>query len=185
MIERFHRTLKTAITASDDSTYWSEILPWILLGLRTSIKEDLKCSSAELVFGQTLRLPGELVVSNGYNNEVDNTNEILVKLRKYFSNVRSKVVHHNKGYSFVPKNLDTCEYVFVKVIHKSNLQSPYEGPFKIISKNSKVFKIQYGNMIKTVSKDLLKPANIISDTTQNSNSLTIPNTQKKITFNIN
>ena len=30
----------------------------IVLGIRTSVKEDLKCSAAELVYGTTIRLPG-------------------------------------------------------------------------------------------------------------------------------
>jgi len=57
MIERVHRTLEAAITCKD-STHWSEELPLILLGLRTTLKEDLKASPAELVYGQTLRLTG-------------------------------------------------------------------------------------------------------------------------------
>jgi hypothetical protein len=34
-------------------------LPLILLSIRTALKIDLKCSAAELVYGTTLRLPGE------------------------------------------------------------------------------------------------------------------------------
>lgn len=48
MIERVHRTLEAAITCKY-STHWSEELPLILLGLRTTLKEDLKASPAELV----------------------------------------------------------------------------------------------------------------------------------------
>ena len=31
----------------------------MLLGIRTAIKEDLQCTAAELVYGVSLRLPGE------------------------------------------------------------------------------------------------------------------------------
>jgi len=31
----------------------------ILLGIRTSLKTDTRCTTAELVYGTTLRLPGE------------------------------------------------------------------------------------------------------------------------------
>lgn len=177
MIERFHRQLKTSIKASNDSTNWSELIPFILLGLRSSVKEDLECSPAELVYGQTLRLPGELVVPND-NISTDN---LLQKIRKHFSIVRSKILHHNIDKCYVPKSLATCKFVFVKINCTSGLQNPYEGPFKVISRNDKTFKIQKGNLITNVSIDLLKPAYV--EETSTSRSLTTQ--QKGITFNIN
>lgn len=39
---------------------WVDILPTVLLGLRTSLKEDIQATTAELVYGTTLRLPGEM-----------------------------------------------------------------------------------------------------------------------------
>ncbi|GFV98768.1 hypothetical protein TNCV_2912851 [Trichonephila clavipes] len=36
---------------------WTEILPTILLDFRAALKENLGCTSAELVYGKTLRLP--------------------------------------------------------------------------------------------------------------------------------
>lgn len=59
MIERFHRTVKAYLTARGSSIRWKNELPVVLLGLRASVKEDLQCSSAELVYGQPLRLPAE------------------------------------------------------------------------------------------------------------------------------
>ena len=58
MIERWHRTLKSAIMAHK-SKDWCKLLPLILLGLRNIFKEDIKATPAELVFSQSLRLPGE------------------------------------------------------------------------------------------------------------------------------
>ncbi|KAK3760561.1 hypothetical protein RRG08_022844 [Elysia crispata] len=50
MIERFHRTLKTALKVRLTGPNWVEELPWVLLGLRTTSKEDLGYSSAELIY---------------------------------------------------------------------------------------------------------------------------------------
>ena len=61
LIERWHRTLKTAITCHEDGRQWLDLLPTVLLGLRTCLKEDLKCSPAELVYGAPLRVPGEFL----------------------------------------------------------------------------------------------------------------------------
>ena len=38
-------------------------LPLVLLGIHAAFREDLDCSSAELVYGSTLRLPGEFYAS--------------------------------------------------------------------------------------------------------------------------
>ena len=56
MVERLHRQLKAAIKCHENDG-WAEVLPIVLLGIRTAIKEDLKASSSELLYGTTLRLP--------------------------------------------------------------------------------------------------------------------------------
>ena len=38
---------------------WLVALPIALLGIRSTLKEDLHCTSAELVYGTTLRLPSD------------------------------------------------------------------------------------------------------------------------------
>ena len=54
--------LKVSIMARSQSQHWVECLPLVLLGICSTIKEDLRCCPAKLVFGIMLRLPGELVV---------------------------------------------------------------------------------------------------------------------------
>jgi len=41
---------------------WTAVLPLVLLGIRTAYKEDLQSSAAELVYGEPLQVPGELLV---------------------------------------------------------------------------------------------------------------------------
>ena len=57
LIERLHRQLKAALMCHADD-HWAEALPLVLLGIRSAWKEDLKASSAELVYGSQLRLAG-------------------------------------------------------------------------------------------------------------------------------
>lgn len=61
LVERFHRQLKAALTSigATNQSSWIDNLPFVLLSLRTQVKEDLKCSPADLVFGQQLVLPGQ------------------------------------------------------------------------------------------------------------------------------
>jgi len=68
LVERFHRQLKSALKCLPDTTHWAKALPLVLLGIRTTLKQDLKCTPAELVYGTTLRLPGEFFTSDPSND---------------------------------------------------------------------------------------------------------------------
>ena len=57
LVERFHRHLKCALMARLSGPDWVAELPWVLLGTHTA-KEDLNCSSAELVYETPLSVPG-------------------------------------------------------------------------------------------------------------------------------
>jgi transposase InsO family protein len=59
MVERFHRQLKEVLHSRECGINWAAHLPWVLMGLRAAPKDDSGVSSAELVFGQELRLPGQ------------------------------------------------------------------------------------------------------------------------------
>jgi cleavage and polyadenylation specificity factor subunit 1 len=59
LVERFHRTLKAAIMCHADQ-HWTEALSLVLLGTHTYFKADLQASVAELVYGEPLKIPGEL-----------------------------------------------------------------------------------------------------------------------------
>ena len=60
MVERLPRQLKAAIKCHDTSNCL-EILPIVLLGIRTAIT-DVKTSTAEMVYGTSIRLPAEFCV---------------------------------------------------------------------------------------------------------------------------
>ena len=52
ILERWHRTLKAALMCHPQ-VQWTKLLPTVLLGLRSTYKEDLGASPAELLFGTT------------------------------------------------------------------------------------------------------------------------------------
>jgi transposase InsO family protein len=60
LVDRLHRTLKAAIMCHADEQ-WTEDLPLVLHGIRTTYNEDLKLSAAELVYGEPLRVTGKLL----------------------------------------------------------------------------------------------------------------------------
>ena len=59
MIERFHRSLKTALRFCLAGSDWFLHLPLVLLGLRSVPKEDSGFSVSEAVFGSPFTVPGE------------------------------------------------------------------------------------------------------------------------------
>ena len=63
LVERFHRSMKASLRARLKGPDWINELPWVLLGLRTAPKEDLDTSSAELVYGAPLTVPGDFLAN--------------------------------------------------------------------------------------------------------------------------
>ena len=55
LVEHFHCQLKAALKATPDPTHWVNALPLVLLGIRISLKQDIGCSTAKLVYLETSR----------------------------------------------------------------------------------------------------------------------------------
>jgi len=60
LVERFHRQLKTALRCHNNNR-WTEALPTIMLGIRAAWREALGATTAELVYDETLWLPGQFL----------------------------------------------------------------------------------------------------------------------------
>ena len=113
LVERFHRQLKGALKAQLDVRSWTESLPMVLLGIRTALKDDLHCTAAELVYGVSLRLPGEffspssltLLPEDGY----------ITRLKQFMSTLRATPPRPpNNQPSFVADALASASYVFIR-----------------------------------------------------------------------
>ncbi|KZC14028.1 hypothetical protein WN55_06235, partial [Dufourea novaeangliae] len=132
LVERWHRTLKAVIMFHEVST-WVEAHPTVFLGLRTCFKEDIETSTAELLYGTTLRIPGEC-----FDEEETSTDpQIFVeKHRRFMRQLQSRPkTQHIKNVSFVFRDLCTCTHVYVcEDAVRRPLQSPYSGPFKILER---------------------------------------------------
>ncbi|GFU73901.1 hypothetical protein TNCV_555291 [Trichonephila clavipes] len=72
IIERLHRHLKGALKAHNH-IQWTELLPIVLLGMRSALKDDINATCAQLVYGTTLRLPSDLVTSDSINQTANST----------------------------------------------------------------------------------------------------------------
>ena len=63
MLEKFHRSLKTALYTCLAGSDWFLHLPLVLLDLWSAPKEDMGFSISDAVFGSPLTVPGELMDS--------------------------------------------------------------------------------------------------------------------------
>ena len=66
MVERFHRQLKADIIAHESPNPWTTTLPAVLLGIRSAVKETFGRSAAEMTYGMTLCLPGDVELYCGH-----------------------------------------------------------------------------------------------------------------------
>lgn len=162
LVERFHRQLKAAIMCHADCN-WVDTLPLVLLGIRSSFKDNLQASSAELVYGEPLRLPGEFFQTSTLNKS--DTSEFITRLQAFVARLKpSPAARHNKDKIFIYKDLASSSHVFLRNdALRGALQPPYSGPHKVIERGDKTFKILLKTKSVTVSIDRLKPAYILVD----------------------
>nr|VZI22951.1 unnamed protein product [Spirometra erinaceieuropaei] len=158
MVERFHRQLKTSLRAAADPENWTDHLPLVLLGIRSALKPDLDCSAAELVFGATVRLPGEMISPTPQGAVEDPTN-LLHRLRQFMRTLSPVPPRSSASPSYLEKDLATCSHVYLQCDRvRRPLEPPYDGPFRVISRGTKNFRIQRGTREEVVSVDRLKAA---------------------------
>ncbi|GBP39367.1 Transposon Tf2-6 polyprotein [Eumeta japonica] len=135
LVERFHRQLKAAIVCHENAN-WVESLPLVLLGIRSALKEDLQTTSAELLYGEPLRLPGEFLDEKvDFDYTVDLT-EFMSRLHSIVRNLRPSPAsrHSSKRATFIFKDLATCSHVFLRdCTVGGSLKAAYTDPLKFFS----------------------------------------------------
>lgn len=176
LVERFHRQMKAAIMCHDTED-WVEVLPLVLLGIRTAWKDDLAASTAELVYGETIRLPGDFFESSEQDKAPDYT-DFVSRIRIHMAHLRpTPTTTHQSGSpkTFVHRDLATAPYVFVrKDCVRKSLQPPYTGPYRVIDRHDKYFKLEIKGKPDTVSIDRLKPAHLLAETPAANVPVTLP-----------
>ena len=127
--------------------------------MRTMAKGDLQASSAELVFGQPLRVPGEFIPSA---TDPWSASQHLPSLRedvRRFAPVPTSA--HCTPPEHVPTDLCSAPFVFIRHdAHRGPLRPPYDGPFRVIEPGPKHFTVDVGGRPESISVDRLKPAHL-------------------------
>jgi cleavage and polyadenylation specificity factor subunit 1 len=161
MIERFHRQLKEALRARECGAAWSEHVPWVLLGLRAAPKEESGTSAAEAVFGEKLVLPNQYKPRGEDSMQqpppppppavplppADTGEPAAQGGRPSYAEVAATPLRLLQG----------ADFVYIRKGQMTGTFSPpYSGPYKVVDKREKVFDVQVGDRVETVSVDRLK-----------------------------
>ncbi|XP_078482210.1 uncharacterized protein LOC144743104 [Ciona intestinalis] len=111
LVERFHRHLKSALMARLTGPNWVDELPWVLLGIRTVPKEDIKASSAELLYGAPIAVPGDLLTPS---QTVTPTEQFLPTIQETIRKLTIQpMTRHGKITPYLPPSLMNSDYVFL------------------------------------------------------------------------
>jgi hypothetical protein len=157
-VERWHRSVKAALMARcSSSADWFRQLPWILLGLRTVPKDGVDVSAAQMLYGESLTLPGEFFPASSDDPPTPDDLRRLREVTRGFIPYRPPTSHGPPVH--LPAALQSAPFVFVRVdAVRRPLQPPYRGPFKVVRRGPKAFLLDLENREDWVSVDRLKPA---------------------------
>lgn len=157
MIERLHRTIKAAIRCTEDKC-WVDRLPAILLSHRCQTKEDIEAAPAELVYGTTLKIPGEFF---GQQTKETPQSQFVVQLRDSMRELapHQGSNHDTKRKEYIAKDMANTTHVFVRVdAVQPPLQQPYRGPYRVVKRKTATFIIDKDGREEEVSIERLKAA---------------------------
>ena len=181
LVERLHRRMKEALIAlcedARDQWYWR--LPMVLLALRTTFKPDVGASPADLVYGEGLAVPGEIL-----GNEQLDDPELLRRQHNLLAHMRMEVERlqpkptstHRRPAVYLPGELEDATHVFIRRGGvQPSLTSPYEGPFRVADRNDQNFDVQIpGRGTETIALARIKPAHVAADDEEQNISSDIP-----------
>ncbi|XP_066949362.1 uncharacterized protein [Macrobrachium rosenbergii] len=140
---------------------WKYQLPWVLLGLRTAPRDNGDPFAAEKIYGEPLVVPGELVTGDRHNPSVQRLRNIVGKFAP------CQQTYTDRSATFTPPGLSSTTHIFVRNdAVRPPLTRPYKGPFHVIERNTKAFRLAMHENDDWVSVDHLKPA-LLEETADN------------------
>ncbi|XP_066950690.1 uncharacterized protein [Macrobrachium rosenbergii] len=153
VVERFHKSLKASLKACCISESWKYQLPWVLLGMRTTPRANGGPSAAEMVFGESLVLLGELTAED---RDDLITQRLCDRVGKFAPCRRTCT---DRTSPFMPPGLSSTTHVFVRNdVVRPPLTRPYRGLFLVLDRNKKAFREPVHGKDDWVSVDCHKPA---------------------------
>jgi hypothetical protein len=128
MVQCMHQKIKDALCAHCEGP----AMPWVLLGLRAAPKQDSAVSSAELVMGSPLILPGQLL-------------HMPDPPRFDVTPPPMRPASYEVAADSSPAHLARAQPVYMRVgSQQKPLAAPYASPYQVTAKGAKMFTILVG-----------------------------------------
>jgi len=163
LVERFHRQLGdafSALRASQPGASWYDALPLILLSLRSTHREALEACPAELLYGDTLRLPGDMVAPADPPLAAA-THKLVADYKTAMAAIKPPNTAPNCYQPvYLKKTLPAANHVYLRIETPHAKLSPrYSGPHRVLDRLSEqVYRIETPHGPDNVSTCRLKPA---------------------------
>ena len=150
LCERQHRRLKEALTAKSGD--WEQALPWVLLGLRNTPRDESDVSAAQQLYGLPLVLPGAFIDLNEASQ--DHFQRELQKI-KNFKPPRPPPAQAPSPCTKIPM----MKYCYLRIdAVKPPLTPKYVGPFPVLRQTRNTVVIQRSaEETDCVALDRVKP----------------------------
>ncbi|XP_068246475.1 uncharacterized protein [Palaemon carinicauda] len=158
MGELFHRALTAALMSPcKDSNVFTH-LPWVLLEIRTTLKDTLDVSAAEVVYGNSLAIHAEFFPSAISSENLQCLFHVVGKVTPCRQTYKLPAKQH------IPTDLPSATHVFLRnEASKPPLTPHYTGFFLMIRRTPKAFCINICSKEEWGSNDCLKPAYLLPD----------------------
>ena len=167
MIERVHRTIKTALKARGDQ--WLSALPIVLLGVRC-IPGESNFSPFTAVTGTTILAPNACFDTSSTRKQIDFINTLAKNMQSIDFSRLSRGVHHQTYSGYIPKSLKHATHVWVRIDRvRKPLEAPYQGPYPLVEATDKLATIELPTGRRDrISLDRVKPVHFASAKSNNS-----------------
>ena len=118
----------------------------------------MNTSAAEMIYGKTLRLPGDIFIPNQPSQNIS-TNNLIKSMQKFASNINSTSIRVQQSTAVhMQLRLQTCASMFVKNNPiKPNLTLILSGSYLVISRNQNVFTILKDDIALKIVINNVKP----------------------------
>ena len=141
LIEGTHRILKYALKSYLNRARWTDFLPFVLLAMRSSVQIQVGIAPCEMVYGQSLRLPCEFFEDTGKDLSDWEISRQIHSFSTFLRERQGILPRYQPRKSYIDPKLKDTRFVYIRKAKKPNLLPIYDGPFLVIRKFPKYFRV--------------------------------------------
>ncbi|BHF74015.1 hypothetical protein SprV_0401709900 [Sparganum proliferum] len=148
--------VKAALADAAHLTHFTLGAPISLMVDASNVTSNFDCSTAELVLGAIVRLPGEMIwpIPRG---AIEDPANLLRRLRQFIRTLSPVRPRPSVSESYLEKDMAKCSQVSLRCDRdRQPLEPTYDGLYWVISIGTKKLRIHHGTREEVLSVDLFK-----------------------------